>query len=166
MNSIGAQADAPTRSPRPNDRTSEKEIVMATNVADVMTTEPVSIPADAPARDAARLMRDNDTGDVFVVDGDRLVGIVTDRDIVVRLIAEGRDPGGSSVLEACSTEIETVTPRTSLSDAAELMRLRAVRRLPVVEDDRPVGVISLGDLAIEKDEESVLGQVSAMPGNR
>jgi CBS domain-containing protein len=144
----------------------DRETTVASTVADVMTSAPVTIRAEEPVREAARLMRDNDIGELLVTNGHGLVGIVTDRDIVVRLVAEGRDPSGSTVLEACSTEIETVSPSTSLADAAELMRLYAVRRLPVLDGDRLVGVLSLGDLAIERGEESVLGQVSAMRGSR
>jgi CBS domain-containing protein len=140
---------------------------MATAVAEIMTWNPVIIEADRPTTDAARVMRENDVGDVLVVDEDsRLVGIVTDRDIVVRVLADDRDPRSTAVREVFSEDLETVTPDTSIEDAAELMRLRGVRRLPVVDGSHPVGVVSLGDLAVERDTESVLGQVSAMPGNR
>jgi CBS domain-containing protein len=139
---------------------------MATTVAEVMTRNPTTIEPEQSLVEAARVMRGSDAGDVLVVDDGRLVGIVTDRDIVVRVVAEGRDPSTVKVREACSTDLEAVSPQTPLDDAAELMRLRAVRRLPVVQGSTPVGVVSLGDLAVEGDEESVLGQVSAMPGNR
>jgi CBS domain-containing protein len=143
-----------------------REIPMATTVAEVMTREPISVGPQESLAVAARAMREADAGDVLVVEDDRLVGILTDRDIVVRAVAEDRDPTAATVRDVCSSDLESVTPDTRLEDAAELMRLRAVRRLPVVEGSRPVGVVSLGDLAVERDEESVLGQVSAMPGNR
>ncbi|WP_026239964.1 CBS domain-containing protein [Parafrankia discariae] len=139
---------------------------MATTVAEVMTREPAIVQPDQSLAEAARTMRETDAGDVLVVDDGKLVGILTDRDIVIRIVAENRDTSAAKVREAFSAELETVTPDTLIDDAAELMRLRAVRRLPVVEGSEPVGIISLGDLAITRDEESVLGQVSAMPSNR
>jgi len=139
---------------------------MATTVAEVMTRRPIAVSPEESLAQAARAMRDSDSGDVLVVEEDRLVGILTDRDIVVRAVASDRDPSTTPVREACSTDLETVTPDARIDEVSELMRLRAVRRLPVVEGARPVGIVSLGDLAVERDEESVLGQVSAMPGNR
>ncbi|EFC82567.1 CBS domain-containing protein [Parafrankia sp. EUN1f] len=139
---------------------------MATTVAEVMTRAPATVRPDETLAEAARTMRETEAGDVLVVDDGELVGILTDRDIVVRIVAEDRDTSAAKVSEACSTELETVTPDTLIDDAAELMRLRAVRRLPVVEGTQPIGIVSLGDLAIARDEESVLGQVSAMPSNR
>ncbi|MBX6388728.1 MAG: CBS domain-containing protein [Frankia sp.] len=139
---------------------------MAATVAEVMTREPTTITPDRPLTEAARLMRESDAGDVLVVDNDRLVGIVTDRDIVIRAVADARDPRTVTVGEACSTDLEAVTPDTPIEEAAELMRLRAVRRLPVLSGAAPVGIVSLGDLAMDRDKESVLGQVSAMPPNR
>jgi CBS domain-containing protein len=140
---------------------------MATTVAEVMTREPAAVRPDQSLAEAARTMRETDAGDVLVVDdGGQLVGILTDRDIVIRIVAEDRDTSAAKVREACSAELETVTPDTKIDDAAELMRLRAVRRLPVVEGSEPVGIVSLGDLAIARDKESVLGQISAMPSNR
>ncbi len=138
---------------------------MATTVAEIMARDPQTISADATVADAARRMRDSDTGDVLVLDGDTLIGILTDRDIAVRVVAEGRDPG-TSAREACSdSALVTVTPDTTAERAAQIMRDEAVRRLPVVEGDRPVGVISLGDLAIELDEDSALAEISAAEGD-
>lgn len=142
-------------------------IIMATTVAEVMTPAPETVGADEVVGRAAKIMRDIDVGAVVVTDDTGSpTGIVTDRDIAVRVIAEDRDPRQTPVREAASGDLETVNPATSLEDAAEIMRLRAVRRLPVVEGDQIVGVVSLGDLAREGDHESVLGQVSSMPGNR
>jgi CBS domain-containing protein len=134
---------------------------MAATVADVMARDPETIEADQPVIEAARRMRDADIGDVIVLDNGRVVGIVTDRDIVVRVIAEGRD-SSTPVREACSAgDLQTVGPDTSLQQAVQLMRGHAVRRLPVVENDRAVGIVSLGDLAIEQDEDSALADISA-----
>jgi CBS domain-containing protein len=139
---------------------------MADTVGEVMTPNPATIDPDAPVAGAARLMREQDIGAVVVADDGRPVGIVTDRDIAVRVVAEGRDPRETPVRDAASGDVEAVRPDTKISDATELMRLRAVRRLPVVEGGTIVGIVSLGDLAVERDRESVLGQISAMPGNR
>ncbi len=137
---------------------------MATTVAEIMSHDPQTVQADAPVREVARRMRDADTGDVVVLDGDALVGIVTDRDIVLRVVAEGRD-ADTPVRDAFTADPTTVTPDTRIEQAVDLMRDRAVRRLPVVEGSRPVGVVSLGDLAIERDEDSVLADISAATEN-
>jgi len=139
---------------------------MAATVADVMTANPAAVEADEPVTRPTRIMRERDAGAVIVNDHDRFAGIITDRDITIRVVSEDRDPRQTTTREAASLDVETVTPSTPVDDAAELMRLRAVRRLPVVEGDHAVGILSLGDLAVEGDTESVLGQVSAMPGNR
>jgi CBS domain-containing protein len=133
---------------------------MASTVADVMTNEPVSCPSSASVQDVARLMRDRGIGDVLVTDGGKLKGIVTDRDIVVRCLAEGA-VSGATVADACSKDLTVVEPGMRIADAAQLMAQLAVRRLPVVDNGRPVGIVSLGDLAVERDPESVLGQISA-----
>lgn len=139
---------------------------MATTVADVMTANPGTIDRQDSARDAARLMAGNDAGDVIVTDNGTLFGIVTDRDIAVRLVAQDK-PASTPVAEIISdSAIETVEPGTLLDDAIEVMRARSVRRLPVVQDGRPVGVVSLGDLAIERDPGSALADVSAAKGNK
>lgn len=138
---------------------------MATTVAEIMAHNPETVQADAPVVDAARRMRDSDTGDVVVLDGERLTGILTDRDIAVRVVAEGRDPS-TPVRDVCSgQDLVTVDPDTPIDRAVELMRKGNVRRLPVVEGDRPVGVVSLGDLAIERDDTSALADISAAESN-
>lgn len=138
---------------------------MATTVAEIMARDPQTVNADETVADAARRMRDSDSGDVLVMDGGRLVGIVTDRDIAVRIVAEGRD-ASTPAREACSSgDLTTVTPDTRIDMAVQIMRDKAVRRLPVVEGDRPVGVVSLGDLAIERDEDSALAEISAADEN-
>jgi CBS domain-containing protein len=139
---------------------------MAQNVREVMTTDLVTLPAGATAVEAARAMRTSDIGDVLVLEDGRVAGIVTDRDIVVRGIAQGRDPGQTRLADICSRELTTVSPTTAVADAVALMKDRALRRLPVVEHGRPVGIVSLGDLAVERDRQSALGGISAAPPNR
>ena len=138
---------------------------MAQTVRDVMTENLVTLPGSAPLADAARRMREADIGDVIVMaDGD-MCGVVTDRDIVVRAIAEGKDPQSATLDEICSHDVVTVGPDDSVDQAVQLMRQRAVRRLPVVEGGRPVGIVSIADLAIERDETSALADISAAEGN-
>ncbi|CAO5161049.1 CBS domain-containing protein YhcV [Frankia sp. AiPs1] len=138
---------------------------MARTVADIMTRDLATIEAGEPVLEAARRMRDADAGDVIVVENGRIVGILTDRDITVRVVADGRDPANTPASQACSHELTTVSADTSIDQAVRLVRDRAVRRLPVVDGDRPVGIVSIGDLAIERDENSALGAVSAAAGN-
>ncbi|GAA3658935.1 CBS domain-containing protein [Nonomuraea antimicrobica] len=138
---------------------------MAKTVADVMTSHPATVEADDPVSVAATLMRDHDTGAIIVNDNGRLMGIVTDRDITVRVVADERGPD-TPVREACSPSVEAIGPDTSIEQAVRLMRTHAVRRLPVVEDGRAVGVVSLGDLALERDPNSALADISAAEANR
>jgi CBS domain-containing protein len=138
---------------------------MAKSIKDAMTTKPASLPASATVADAAQQMRELDIGDVLVEQEGRLAGIVTDRDIVVRAIAEGRDVT-SKLGDIVSSEVVCITPAESAEDAIRLMRERALRRVPVVENGRPVGIVSLGDLAGERDPRSVLGEISSAPPNR
>ena len=138
---------------------------MAKTIKDAMTTKPASLPASATVADAARQMRELDIGDVLVEQEGRLAGIVTDRDIVVRVMAEGRDVT-SKLGDIVSSEVVCITPAESADDAIRVMRERALRRVPVVENGRPVGIVSLGDLAGERDPRSVLGEISNAPPNR
>ncbi|EHR49429.1 putative signal-transduction protein containing cAMP-binding and CBS domains [Saccharomonospora marina XMU15] len=139
---------------------------MAQLVREVMTAEPVTMPSDTPVRDAAREMRDNDIGDVLVVDNGELRGIATDRDIVVRALADRDDLSTVRIGEVCSERLVTATPNEDVDNAIARMREHAVRRVPVVEDGRPVGIFSIGDAAMEKDPRSALGDISAAAGNR
>ena len=125
---------------------------MGKNVKDVMTSNPATVQADQTVVEAARIMRDKDTGIVPVVENDQLTGTVTDRDIAVRVVAEGRDPESTSVREIASTDIVTVEPEHELSDALRLMAEHQVRRLPVVENDRLVGIVAQADVARESDD--------------
>jgi CBS domain-containing protein len=134
-------------------------------VRDVMTANPVTLPADAPVVEAAKKMREADIGDVILLDNDTICGVVTDRDIVVRVLAEDREPAGTKLGEICSRDLATVSPDDDLTHAGDLMRERTVRRVPVVEDGRPVGIVSMGDLAVERDPDSALGEISAASPN-
>ena len=134
-------------------------------VEEMMTPHPIALPQTASVFDAAQKMRDASIGNVVVLDGQKVCGIVTDRDIVVRAIATGRELRSTKLTDICSRELTTLSPEDSVETAVRLMRQHAVRRLPVVKGDRPVGILTLGDLAIEKDGESALADVSAAPPN-
>jgi CBS domain-containing protein len=140
---------------------------MGKEIRDVMTPSPKTMAATASAMDAARSMRENDIGDVIVLEDQRLLGILTDRDIVIRAVAQGRDPAKTSVRDICSRDIAVLSPTDSIAQAVGVMREKALRRLPVVEKDgRVIGIVSLGDLAVEQDRRSVLGEISAAPPNQ
>src|SRR4051794_28116439 len=139
---------------------------MAQTVGDVMTRNPASVERGQPVVEAARLMREADAGAVVVLDNGKVSGIVTDRDITVRIVADGRDVSSATVADAATTiDLTTVGPDTSVDQAAQLMRQNAIRRLPIVENDRAVGILSIGDLAMERDTDSALADISAAPSN-
>jgi CBS domain-containing protein len=129
---------------------------MAKKITELMSPNPCAIDADKPVAYAARMMKDEDVGLAPIVEGDRLVGTLTDRDIVTRVVAEGKDPQSVAVREVASTDLVTVDPGQDLDDALKLMARNQVRRLPVVEEDgRLVGVVSQGDVAREaKDKQT------------
>jgi CBS domain-containing protein len=135
-------------------------------IRDVMTANPVRMPSSAVLTDAARTMRDADVGTVIVVDGNKVCGLATDRDIVVRAVAAGKDPKTTKVGEVCSREVFGVSPDETTDRAVNLMREKTIRRLPVVENGSVVGIVSLGDLAIALDRSSVLADISAGAANR
>ncbi|HZM29720.1 MAG TPA: CBS domain-containing protein [Acidimicrobiales bacterium] len=137
---------------------------MNQSIADLMTRDPVTFPPDAGIQAAAARMREEDTGNVVVVEGETVRGIVTDRDIVVRAIADGRGPD-TPLADVLSGEVVTVAPQDRIEAVVDLMRERAVRRIPVVEDGRLVGIVSIGDLAIERDSDSALADISAAREN-
>jgi CBS domain-containing protein len=139
---------------------------MAQRIREIMTGSPVTLPKDATVLEAARLMRDNGIGDVIVTDGERAEGIVTDRDIVVRAVAEGRDPESVRLEQVESAQLTSVTPDDPVERAIKVMREQAIRRVPVVENGKPVGVVSIGDLAIERDPDSALADISEEPPTR
>ncbi|WP_141581606.1 CBS domain-containing protein [Actinomadura sp. WMMA1423] len=138
---------------------------MATKVRDIMTGSPTSVSPELDLVTVARAMRDEEIGAVLVAEGDDLKGVVTDRDLVVRGLAAGGDPARARIGEIASKVTATVGPDDSLDKAAQIMRERSVRRLPVMEDGRPVGIVSIGDLAIEKDSASALADISAARSN-
>jgi CBS domain-containing protein len=129
-----------------------------------MTTDLVTCPTTATIGDAAKLMRDRNIGDVLVTRGDQLAGIVTDRDLVVRCLADGAS-ADTKLEQACSSELTTISPDSRVDAAVRLMRDRSLRRLPVVDDGRPIGIVTLGDLAIERDPDSALSDISAAAPN-
>ena len=135
------------------------------SIRDVMTPEPVSVATNTTLEQAARHMRDAGIGNVIVLEGEQITGILTDRDIVVRAVAEGWDPTQTPVGDVASRELTTISPDETVDAAVALMRERSIRRLPVVESGRPVGIVSLGDLALERDPDSCLGEISAAPPN-
>ncbi len=138
---------------------------MAQKISEVMTGNPTVLDANATVAEAARAMRDRGIGDVVVNEDGRLCGIVTDRDIVVRAVADERAPGDVRLRDVCSADLVTVKPDTTVEEAVRLMREKALRRLPVVQGNDVVGIVSLGDLAIERDPDSALGGISAARTN-
>jgi CBS domain-containing protein len=139
---------------------------MGTKVADVMTQRPRAVTPQTPLNEVAEVMETEDVGVVPIVEGDRLVGIVTDRDIVVRAIAKGKDPRGMPASEVSSRELLTVSPDDDLSEALKVMAEYQVRRLAVTEDERLVGVVSQADVALQgkdKDTGQVVEGISRQP---
>jgi CBS domain-containing protein len=134
---------------------------MARTVEQIMTTNPRTVNVDDTVLQAAQLMRDNDIGDVIVVNDGQVTGIVTDRDIAVRAVAEGRDPEPTTVGDIATTGVQAIEPDASVDDALRMMREHDIRRLPVVKNGRPVGIVSLGDLAVEREPDSTLADISA-----
>jgi CBS domain-containing protein len=132
---------------------------------DVMTPNPTVCRPDTTAREAAKLMRDQDIGDVLVQDNGGPLGIVTDRDIVTRAVAAGQDPDEVRLGDIATTDVQTVSIDTPVEDVIRLMSDRAVRRVPVCEGDTPVGVVSIGDLASDRDPSSLLADISSAPPN-
>ena len=126
---------------------------MAKSVKQLMTKDPCSIDVDKSVTYAAKMMRDENVGLAPIVEGDRLVGTVTDRDIAIRVVAEGKNPESTMVREIASTRLVTVDPQEDLDDALRLMAKHQVRRLPVVEEDgRLVGVVAQADVARAADD--------------
>jgi CBS domain-containing protein len=123
-------------------------------IREVMTNNPRTVRADDSAADAAKLMRDEDAGIAPVTeDGGKLVGVVTDRDIAIRVVAEGKDPRSTKVVEFASEDIYTVEPQQNLDEALQLMGQHQVRRLPVVEGGKLVGILAQADVARHADAE-------------
>ena len=138
-----------------------------TKVHEVMTDRPRCVTAETTVSEAAQLMKSDDVGSLPVLDGEQLAGMITDRDIVVRAIAEGKDPRGMPVREVASRELVRVNADDDLSSALQLMATQQVRRLPVVDDDgRLVGILAQADVAREakdKDSGQMLQDISQSP---
>jgi CBS domain-containing protein len=129
---------------------------MGTKVHEVMTDRPRCVTPETPVTEAAQLMESDDIGSLPILDGEQLAGMVTDRDIVIRAIAKGKDPRGMPVREVASRELVTVNADDNLSDALQLMARQQVRRLPVVDsDNRLVGILAQADVAVEAKEKDV-----------
>jgi CBS domain-containing protein len=136
------------------------------SVREVMTPSPTTVTPDAKLVEAAGLMDRESIGDVLVVDtGGRLRGILTDRDIAVGAVAKGRDASTAKVEEIMSPTVETISADSTVQQAIELMRRYDVRRLPVVQDGRPIGIVSLGDVSMSRQAQPLLADISASPPN-
>jgi len=139
---------------------------MPDRISDVMTADPVAMTSDATLAAAAVAMRDRDIGDVVVTKSDGTVcGVVTDRDIVVRAVAEGTDPSAKTLEDVCSHDVVTIGPDEPIGAAVKAMEKHAIRRLPVMDNGTLVGIVSIGDLAVKRDPESALGEISSAPPN-
>ena len=136
---------------------------MGTKVHEVMTDSPRCVTPETPVSEAARLMKSEDVGSLPILEGQKLTGVVTDRDIVIRAVAEGKDPRGMPVREIASRELVTIRPDEDLSEALKLMASYQVRRLPVVEEDnRLVGVLAQADVATEAKEKDFAHMVEGI----
>ncbi len=122
-------------------------------VSEIMTRDPQTAQFDSTLEEVATLMKDQDVGAIPVIDEENeLAGVITDRDIVVRCIAEGKDPSDTTVEEVFSEDLSTIGPEAEVEEAAHLMAEKQVRRLPVVEDGKLIGMISIGDISVKHDE--------------
>ncbi|SEQ10997.1 CBS domain-containing protein [Streptomyces radiopugnans] len=139
---------------------------MAQQVSEIMTADPTTVTPRTPIVEVARLMREEDIGEVLVAEEDHLRGLVTDRDLVVRAMADARDINATAAQEVCSSDLVTCTPDDEVGEAVRLMREHALRRLPVVHQDVLVGVVSIGDIAVGQDRDSALADISAAEPNR
>jgi CBS domain-containing protein len=138
-------------------------------IRDVMTPNPKTVTERDSVRDAARIMKEQDAGVVPVVDGKKVIGMITDRDIVVRLIAEGKNPLDATVKDAMTRSVRKVKEDATINEVVTLMSSSEVRRLPVVNNrDEIVGIVSIGDLAAGGEKSKVgnaMEQISQAPPN-
>ncbi|NSC25281.1 CBS domain-containing protein [Streptomyces albus subsp. chlorinus] len=139
---------------------------MAHRISEIMTADPITVEPETAISEVARLMRDEDFGEVLVSEEDHLRGVVTDRDLVVRALADARDVDTTSAQDVCSGDVVTCAPDAEIDDAVRLMRENAVRRLPVVDGDELVGTVTMGDIALQRDPNSALADVSSAQPNR
>jgi CBS domain-containing protein len=155
-------------STRFRDRSSNGRRVDVRELREVMTRSPRTVTPDTPLSEAAQVMRDDDIGDVIVAEPttQKAVGIVTDRDIAIRAVAESSDPDTTTVRDLVSEDLVAAAPGDTVEDAIKLMQGLNVRRLPVVEGGRAVGVVSLGDLSVEIDAGDALADISTAPPDR
>ena len=129
------------------------------NVSEIMTTNVATAEPDTTLEEVATMMKDENVGAIPVVDDEELLGIITDRDIVVRCIAEGKDPSEVEVEEILSEELETISPDDDVRRAAEIMQRKQIRRLPVCDEDgKLVGMLSIGDIAVKQSNDNVSGE--------
>lgn len=136
-------------------------------IRQVMTTPPDAVRKTASVQEAARLMKTNDIGDVLVEDAQgRLAGIITDRDIAIRATADGADPKTTKVEDAYTRDVTALAPTDTVQDAIRMMRSMNVRRLPVVEGSKAVGIVSLGDISVETAPSSLLADISSASPDR
>lgn len=139
---------------------------MTQTIREIMTPDPISLSADSTIAEAAKDMREADIGSVIVLDQGEVCGIVTDRDIVIRAIAQDKDPARTSLRDICSKSPTTLSADSPIDQAVGLMRQKAIRRLPVVDGGQPVGIVSLGDLALDRDPRSTLANISQAAPNK
>jgi CBS domain-containing protein len=135
---------------------------MANSVRDAMTEDPRSIGKSVSVVEAARLMREQDIGSLPITDDEQLVGMITDRDITTRVVAEAADPKMTTVEDVYSRDLVSVEPDNDLEEALRLMARHQVRRLPVVEDGRLVGIVAQADIARSEDEKKTGELVEAI----
>lgn len=138
---------------------------MTRKVREIMSAAPACMAASESVSAAAKAMKERGIGTVLVLSGGRLAGLVTDRDIAIRVLAENRDPLTTRLDDICSSELAVLSPDDAVETATRMVRDRAVRRLPVMADGTPVGVVSIGDLALDEDEGSALSRISAFGPN-
>src|SRR5271169_3906801 len=134
---------------------------MTRKVREIMSAAPACMAASESVSAAAKAMKERGIGTVLVLSGGRLAGLVTDRDIAIRVLAENRDPLTTRLGDICSSELAVLSPDDAVETATRIVRDRAVRRLPVMAGGTPVGVVSIGDLALDKDGRSAPSQISA-----
>ena len=126
---------------------------MGQSIRDLMTANPRTVTSDQMVVDAAKIMREIDTGIVPIVEGDKLVGVVTDRDITIEVVAQGKDPQSTKVTDVASRDLVTIDPQQNLDEAMRLMAEHQVRRLPVVEEDgKLIGIVAQADVAKHGDD--------------
>jgi CBS domain-containing protein len=140
--------------------------VMPNQIQDIMTMQVQCVRSDTTLLEVARMMRDRDIGDVLVTnDAGKLCGIVTDRDIVVRADALGKPLDRTRAGEICTDQLVELAPTSTIDEAVKLMRKHSIRRMPVVSEGTPVGIVTIGDLSRHQDPRSALAQISAAPAN-